>query len=145
MEERAHSTSLPGSSSYASPTLVRTRSGNSVRRTKRFGSAKVDAETSSVIVDDESSALVQIEERTLTWQQTTALLLIEYVVLAILGEFACAHGRAALKHTRSFPVLVPNSRYESRLFTAGRSSSQSDLGCVGMAGGMIATLVIGLR
>jgi hypothetical protein len=41
-----------------------------------------------VIVDDESSALVQIEERTLTWQQTTALLLIEYVVLAILGEFA---------------------------------------------------------
>lgn len=41
-----------------------------------------------MIVDDESSALVQIEERTLTWQQTTALLLIEYVVLAILGELS---------------------------------------------------------
>ncbi|KAJ9107959.1 hypothetical protein QFC20_003644 [Naganishia adeliensis] len=105
--ERRHSTSLPGSGSYASPTLVRTRSGASARRTKRFGSSKVDAETSSVIVDDESSALVQIEERTLTWQQTTALLLIEYVVLAILA------------FPYSFQIL-------------------------GMAGGMLTTLIIGL-
>lgn len=87
--EHDRGTAIPGHStgSYASPTLVRTRSGASAtaRRSKIFGSSKVEADTSSVIVDDESSALVQIEERTLTWQQTTALLLIEYVVLAILG------------------------------------------------------------
>ncbi|GHJ84576.1 hypothetical protein NliqN6_0978 [Naganishia liquefaciens] len=98
-----------GPGSYASPTLVRTRSGASAaaRRSKVFGSTKVEAETSSVIVDDESSALVQIEERTLTWQQTTALLLIEYVVLAILA------------FPYSFQIL-------------------------GMAGGMITTVVVGL-
>ncbi|KAJ9119931.1 hypothetical protein QFC24_005414 [Naganishia onofrii] len=93
--------------SYASPTLVRTRSDVAVRNGKPYGSSKVEADTSSIIVDDESSALVQIEERTLTWQQTTALLLIEYVVLAILA------------FPYSFQIL-------------------------GMAGGMITTVIIGL-
>ncbi|KAJ9104620.1 hypothetical protein QFC21_002118 [Naganishia friedmannii] len=93
--------------SYASPTLVRTRSDTPGRHNKPYGNSKVEAETSSIIVDDESSALVQIEERTLTWQQTTALLLIEYVVLAILA------------FPYSFQIL-------------------------GMAGGMITTVIIGL-
>ncbi|KAJ9098964.1 hypothetical protein QFC19_006188 [Naganishia cerealis] len=73
--------------SYASPTLVRSRSSGPARPDKPYDASKVEADTSSVIVDDESSALVQIEERTLTWQQATALLLIEYVVLAILGDY----------------------------------------------------------
>lgn len=66
-------------------------------------------------MDDESSALVQIEERTLTWQQTTALLLIEYVVLAILGESDLTRdGSGTLISKCSLPLLVPDSWHGGR-------------------------------
>lgn len=67
------------SSAESNPTIERTKNGQAPTL------VKTDSRTYKLTGDDESSEVVQIHERSLTLVQTTSLLLVEYVVLAILA------------------------------------------------------------